>query len=187
MAAVILVEGMSDKVVLETLAARLGRDLDGSNVAVVSMSGAHAINRHLTQLVRSASDTVVGGLCDEGEEDIFRRGLQRAGLGHPLNRLDMESLGFYVCVEDLEDELIRAVGSGAVEQAIHAQGELSSFRTFQKQARWRGRTINDQLRRFLANSNRKQRYGPLLIEQLDLDRVPRPLKGVLDSVEGPGI
>jgi hypothetical protein len=52
----------------------------------------------------------------------------------------MESSGFYVCVADLEDELIRSLGAAAVEEVVAAQGELGSFRTLQKQAAHQGRT-----------------------------------------------
>ena len=71
----------------------------------------------------------------------------------------MEALGFYVCVEDLEDELIRALGVASVEHVVEAQGELGSFRTLQKQSAQQGRTIEQQLRRFMGTrSYRKIRY-----------------------------
>ena len=64
-----------------------------------------------------------------------------------------------MCVADLEDELIRALGAAAVEQVVAAQGELGSFRTFQKQPAWRGRAIEEQLRRFMGTyGGRKIRY-----------------------------
>ena len=68
----------------------------------------------------------------------FQRGLEGAGLGANVTLADMERRGFYVCVADLEDELIRSLGAVAVEQVIDAQGDLESFRTFQKQPAWRG-------------------------------------------------
>jgi hypothetical protein len=40
----------------------------------------------------------------------------------------MERLGFYVCVNDLEDELIRAVGIAGVEALFDSQGDLRSYR-----------------------------------------------------------
>ena len=46
-------------------------------------------------------------LLRSGAEGDLRRGLEQAGLGSNLGRADMEALGFYVCVADLEDELIR--------------------------------------------------------------------------------
>ena len=98
-------------------------------------------------------------------------------------RDDMESLGFFVCVADLEDELIRALGAPVVEKLLAAQGEIGSFRTFQKQAAQRERTSEGQLRRFLGTrSGRKIRYGRLLVDALDLMQVPRPLDGVLAHV-----
>jgi hypothetical protein len=95
----------------------------------------------------------------------------------------MERLGFYVCVEDLEDELIRTLGTTVVEQVIEAQGDLKSFRTFQKQPAWRGQTTKEQLRRFFGtHSGRKIESASLLVDALDLAEVPRPLDGVLAHV-----
>jgi hypothetical protein len=95
----------------------------------------------------------------------------------------MESLGFYVCVADLEDELIRALGVGSVERVVEAQGELGSFRTFQRQPAQRGRATDQQLRRFMGTrAGRKIQYARLLVEALDLAQVPRPLDRVLAHV-----
>jgi hypothetical protein len=95
----------------------------------------------------------------------------------------MEQLGFYVCVADLEDELIRALGAAEVERVVDAQGDLGSFRTLQRQPAWRGRPKEDQLRRFMGSGGRRKiRYARLLVEALDLDHVPRPLDGVLAHV-----
>jgi uncharacterized protein (DUF2384 family) len=95
----------------------------------------------------------------------------------------MEALGFYVCEADLEDELIRSLGVASVERVVEAQGELRSFRTLQKQAAQQGRTHEEQLRRFLGTrGGRKIRYARLLVDALDLTRVPRPLERVLAHV-----
>jgi hypothetical protein len=95
----------------------------------------------------------------------------------------MEALGFFVCVEDLEDELIRALGADAVKQVIEAQGEIDAFRTFQRQPEWRGRTDEQRLRRFFGtNAGRKIRSAPALVDALDLTRVPRPLDALLAHV-----
>jgi hypothetical protein len=92
----------------------------------------------------------------------------------------MESLGFYVCVEDLEDELIRSLGAASVEQVVDRQGELGSFRTLQRQPAQRGRTTEEQLRRFMGTrGGRKIEYARLLVDALDLTQVPRPLDRVL--------
>jgi hypothetical protein len=178
--AVILVEGTSDQLALEALAERRGRDLDAEGVAIVPMGGAQAIGRFLDQFGPRGLNLRLAGLCDAAEERDFRRGLERAGLGSDLTRAGMEQLGFYVCVEDLEDELVRSVGADEMEKVIAAEGELASFRTFQKQPAKRELPYDEQLWRFMWN--RKQRYATLLVRTLDLDRVPRPLDGVLAHV-----
>ena len=136
--------------------------------------------------------------CDEGEERDFRRSLEQTGLGAGLNRagLDraglnraslnqagLERLGFFVCVADLEDELIRSLGVRRVEQLIEAQGELGPFRTFTRQPAQRNRTREQQLHRFMGTrSGRKIHYGHVLAAALELTRLPGPLDGVLSRV-----
>ena len=107
---VVLVEGTSDQVAVETLAGRRGRNLDAEGISIVPMGGAQAIGGFLDRFGPRGLDVRLAGLCDSGEEGDFQRGLERAGLGADLTRADMERLGFYVCVADLEDELIRALG-----------------------------------------------------------------------------
>jgi predicted ATP-dependent endonuclease of OLD family len=178
--AVLLVEGISDRVAVETLAVRLGRDLPAEGVDVVPIGGAHAIGNVLQHYGPNGLGIRVAGLCDAGEERHVARALERAGLGANLSRGDMESVGFYVCDADLEDELVRCLGPEAVEQLIEAQGESSRFRTFQKQPEKRRLTREEQLHGFMWN--RKIRYASVLVEALDLTRVPRPLARVLAYV-----
>jgi hypothetical protein len=179
----VLVEGISDQLALEALAERRGRDLDAEGISIVPIGGATNIRSFLELFGPQGLDVRLAGLCDAAEEGDFQRGLERAGLGSNLTRADMESLGFYVCVADLEDELIRALGAASVKQVVDAQGELGSFRTLQKQPAWQGRTTEEQLRRFMGSGgSRKIRYARLLVEALDLTQVPRPLDRVLAHV-----
>jgi hypothetical protein len=64
-----------------------------------------------------------------------------------------------------------------MEKLLAAQGEMRAFRTYQKQPAHREEPIETQLRGFLWN--RKHRYGVLIIDALDLARVPRPLTALL--------
>jgi predicted ATP-dependent endonuclease of OLD family len=177
---VVLVEGVSDQRAVEALAQRHGRNLEAEGISVVPMGGAQAIESFLERFGPQGLDVRLAGLCDAAEEGHFRRGLERVGLGSNLTRADMERLGFYVCVADLEDELIRSLGAAVVERVIDAQGDVESFRTLQKQPAWQGRTKEEQLRRFMGSGgSRKIRYARLLVEALDLTQVPRPLDGVL--------
>jgi hypothetical protein len=176
--AVILVEGESDRGALEALAHRLGRDLATEGVVVVPIGGATNIRAALRQY----DGLPLAGLVDAGEERAFARALELAGPGDHLDRAGMEARGFYVCVADLEDELIRALGPPRVEAVIEAQGELRSLRTLQKQPAQIGRTIEQQLRRFIGSkSGRKLRYARALGGALDVAYAPRPLVAVLQQ------
>jgi hypothetical protein len=173
--ALVLVEGISDRIALETLAERRGRDLQAESVSIVPIGGAQALARVLERL---EPHVAVAGLCDAGEAPGVRAALERAGLGS-----DLERVGFYVCDADLEDELIRALGADAVECVVSAQGDLRPFRTLQKQPQWRNRSREEQLRRFMGSGGRrKTRYARYLVEALDLDQVPPPLDAVLARV-----
>jgi hypothetical protein len=163
--ALVLVEGFSDQIALETLAARYGRDLARKGVAIIPIGGAQAIGNFVARL----PDTQIVGLCDEDEERLFR---------HALG--DVE---FFVCHADLEDELIRALGTEAVEAVLAEEGDADAFRTFRKQPAWRGRPADEQLHRFLGSAGRRKlRYARLLVDALDLDAVPAPLAAVLNRV-----
>jgi hypothetical protein len=166
---VVLVEGTSDRSAVETLARRRGRDLQAEGVAIVPMGG----YGNLPLLLGRYRDVPLAGLYDVGEERHFLRALGRADRG------ELERAGFFACTRDLEDELTRAVGPEGVESVLAEQGELRAFRTYQKQPAHRARPLEEQLYGFMWN--RKQRYAVLLVEALELERVPRPLDRVLEQ------
>jgi len=163
--AIVIVEGDSDRVALETLAKRRGRDLAAEGVEIAAIGGAHAIRRFMEKL--DGSEVLVVGLVDARQEEVFRR----------------FGIDVYVCDTDLEDELIRALGFDGMERVIEAQGELRSLRSLQKQPAQRGRSTLQHLRRFIsAKSGRKAQYAKAMVEALDLESVPLPLDRVLSRV-----
>jgi Overcoming lysogenization defect protein-like, TOPRIM domain len=168
--AVVLVEGMSDQAAVQTLAERSGRDLRAEGVFVVPMGGATNV-RHFVDLFGPGGFGVrLAGLCDQGEERDFRRGLDGVGT-------------YFVCVADLEDELIRALGTSRVEELIEAEGESGPFLTFTRQPAHRDTARDRQLRRFMGTrSGRKIRYGHLLAAAVDLTLIPAPLASLLSAV-----
>jgi hypothetical protein len=145
---VVLVEGTSDQRAVATLAQRRGRDLEAEGVSILPIGGAHAIGTYLERFRPRGLDLKVAGLCDVGEEGTSR-GVERAEVGASLTRRGMEDLGFFVCVTDLEDELVRALGSAAVLRIVETEGELGPFRTFQKQPAKRELDLQEQLWRFM--------------------------------------
>jgi hypothetical protein len=167
---VVLVEGTSDRRAVETLARRRGRDLRAEGVAVVAMGG----YGNLPRFVERYRNVRLAGLYDAGEERHFLRALGCDDRGA------LEWAGFYACTRDLEDELTRAIGPAGMERVLAEQDDLRAFRTYQKQPAHRARPLEEQLHGFMWN--RKQRYAVLLVEALDLDRVPRPIDRVLMHV-----
>ncbi|MGA3564587.1 TOPRIM nucleotidyl transferase/hydrolase domain-containing protein [Melissospora conviva] len=182
--AAVLVEGISDQIALETAATRRGRDLAAERVVIVPIGGAHAIGNVLTGLRPRGTGLRVAGLCDRREEEIFRRALDVLHAGAVRTRADMEQLGFHVCVDDLEQELIRALGAAQVEALFESHGDLRAFHAFQSQPAWRGREPEAQMWRFLRSSSRRNlRYARLLAEAaVDRNALPRPLDALLPAV-----
>ncbi|WP_446220354.1 TOPRIM nucleotidyl transferase/hydrolase domain-containing protein [Micromonospora sp. IBHARD004] len=175
---VVLVEGASDRRALEAVARRGGRPLAG--VAIVPMGGITNIGHFLDLFGPRGLDRDLAGLYDVAEEGFVRRGLERAGLGAVLSREQLAARGFQVCVADLEDELIRALGVAAVEQVVEAAGDLRSLRLFQRQPAQQDRPLAAQLHRFIGTrSGRKARYADLLAGALPPARVPPALDRLL--------
>ena len=181
MQTVVLVEGASDRAAVEAVARRRGVCLEEHDVRVEPMGGATSIRRFLTRHLDA--EVRIAGLCDAGEEGWFRRALEHAGYGAVRDRSDLEALGFFVCDTDLEDELIRALGVGAVHQVVERAGDLRALRSLQRQPAQRERTSEEQVHRFLGSgSGRKERYARLLVEALPPHAVLRPLDALLTHV-----
>ena len=179
---VVLVEGVTDQIAVEALARRVGRELGRDGVTVAPMGGAHAIGTFLEVLAgRSEPLRRLGGMCDRREDPVIRAALFRAGWAPMATDADLERAGFHVCDADLEGELIAAMGAAGTERLLEQHGDLAAFRTLQRQAPWRHRPAEEQLHRFLrSRARRMHRYAGRLVEAIDLDRMPRPLLGVLD-------
>jgi len=179
---IVLVEGVSDRIAVETLARRRGVDLAAKRVLVAVLGGVQGTARMLQLLPRRAG-TTLSGLYDEADADVVRAALVAHEDMPPHGRL--EDAGFFACREDLEDELIRACGADRVEACLETEGDLTAFRRLQGQPQWREHPREAQLRRWIASgARRKLRYARLLVEAADDERLPLPLISVLDRAAG---
>ncbi|MDM7853853.1 TOPRIM nucleotidyl transferase/hydrolase domain-containing protein [Cellulomonas alba] len=187
---VLLVEGISDQAAVEAAALGRGRDLRAERVVVVPVGGAHAAGRFLRAVGPLDPGTLVLGLCDAPEADVFRRGLDGARTGAPAHGTPAPGTSsegpvdaLFVCTPDLEGELIRALGPALVEACLAEQGDLAAFRSLQGQPAWRDRPVDAQLRRFLGSgARRKTRYARVLVAAATRDaRLPAPLDRILDA------
>ncbi len=167
----VLLEGLSDAAAVEALAALRGRDLAAEGVCVLPMGGAMSVGRFAGLVGPPGLGLRLRGLCDEAEHGYYARGLERAGV---------PERGFFVCAADLEDELIRALGTTRVKEIIRAEGDDRALQTFLRQPAQQGRAPQRQLRRFLGTKKgRKIHYGRVLVEALGPQGVPAPLEGLL--------
>ncbi len=181
---IVLVEGVTDELALTLAARRSGRDLEAEGVSVIPINGAHAISRFLRQLAAEDPGAKLAGLYDEGEEEVIRAALERAGYGPNLDRSQLEGVGFFACIVDLEDELIRAVSETNLSRLIELEGDAQPWHTFRHQHAWHGRPVHQQFRRFIRSvSERNSRYIRAIVETIDPSRLPRPLRLLLDYVE----
>ncbi|SFS17672.1 hypothetical protein SAMN04487846_3625 [Microbacterium sp. cf046] len=156
---VIIVEGESDRVAVETLGARSGLRMPEVR-AVGGSKGA-----------RGARESLPGerlvGLVDRAEQGDFERFLGTV----------------FVCDPDLEGELVRALTPAGVESLIDGQGELEAFRLLQQQPAQRTRSVEQQLSRFFGGrSGNKLRYARIMAEAVPLERMPPPIAALLASL-----
>jgi hypothetical protein len=171
----VLVEGESDAAAVRAVADLVGVDPASHGICIRPAQGVTHYPRVLSAFVRAHPQARCCGLYDIAEERYVRRALASA-VGAVADGADLESYGFFACVADLEDELIRALGTDAVERVIEAEGELPSLRRFRAMPQRGDTPLQQQLRRFLGTrATRKIRCAPRLVRALPVARLPRPL------------
>jgi hypothetical protein len=167
----LLVEGESDRIAMRALAARLEIDLASAGADVVAMGGVTNLGKHL-ETARGVD--VVAVLHDVGETSYVERVIDRAPGRRPAR---------FACDLDLEDELIRSLGTSRTIDVIEAADDLTRWHTLTAQPFHRQRPEQLVLRRFLGTtSGRKARYAQLLVDALDLARAPEPMAAALATV-----
>jgi hypothetical protein len=183
----VLVEGPSDVAALRVLRAARGIAPDDEPCVLVDMGGATNIRRELGRALARRPRPRVLGLCDEREAHYFVRALEahRGDLGTDVvpTLENLSDLGFFVCRRDLEDELMRALGTHGTRAVIDDLGLGPAFEAFTRQLAWQGRPLLDQLRRFgTTTSGRKELLAGALAAAVELDATPPPLAALLDAM-----
>lgn len=177
----ILVEGLSDKYAIQALAVRKGKSLDAAGVSIVDMSGAGGIRPFLGLLGPNGLGVEVMGLCDKSDEVKWSKALGENGFAKGLDRAGMAKLKFFVCDEDLEAVLITAITAAEVLKVVQSQGDKTAFEVFAKQPAHAGHTLEKQLHDFI-HGGRNIVYASLLVDALDLAKVPASLEGIVNEV-----
>jgi predicted ATPase len=177
---VILVEGESDKLALEVAAEKLGLNLDGESMTIVSLEGAGGLKTFLKMLGTEGLGLRLAGLCDKDKEASWVKTLHSSGLGSGQIGKDMNAAGFFVSDIDLEDELLRALGEMRARQVITDVGDDGPFSIYSTQPGNSSKSQMELLHNFIKRGGRKVVYAVALTDELDRDSLPRPLKRVLE-------
>lgn len=176
---VVLFEGRSDVLAFQAVSRRMQVRL-ADDVELANLMGITNLRRRLAELQARPAVRVLG-LYDGAEARYVTGVLSDSGMLRP--GADAVEVGFYGCERDLEDEVITAAGPDLVLQTLQARGELGRFRVFQGQPAQRERSIRAQLHRFAGTAGgRKARFAADIIEELPVERMPRPLVDLLDAV-----
>ena len=179
-ATTVLLEGVSDVAAVRAVAKRL--DVDLSSVQLVDLGGVTNVRRVLLDIVHARPDAGLLGLCDAGEVRFVLRALDVAGLGVAHER-ELPSRGFFVCHADLEEELIRALGTARTVAVIEGLGLGTKLATLQQQPAWQGRPLAEQLHRFCGvASGRKELLAGALAAELKPSEVPVPLRRLAERM-----
>jgi hypothetical protein len=160
---VVLVEGRSDVAAVITFMRSAGINA-GEPVDVIDMGGVTNIRRHLEHFTAPVRARRILGLCDAGDAGVFLRALQAREI--PVDDPDgMARYGFHVSRADLEDELIRSLGTDAVLGVLTDLGLRERFEGLRRQRYWRDRDLPAQLHRFAGiASGRKVRVARALAD-----------------------
>lgn len=177
----VLLEGPSDVAAVSALMKTLG--IDPVPVELVSLNGVTNVGRVLEEIrLLRGTDADVVGLCDAADTRFVEKALVADGL--PVaDATDLPVYGFFVCQQDLEDELIRALGPGRALVALQGAGLGSKLEALRTQEPWVDRPLAEQLHRFCgAASGRKELAAGILATAMSEADIPEPLAMLLERI-----
>lgn len=176
--AVVLLEGASDVAAVGVLARRRGIDTAGP-VQLLDLHGVTNVRRVLVHLAQDAPWVEVLGLCDAAEVG-FVLGALGAVHGQVEGVEALPAHGFFVCRDDLEQELIRGLGDERTVEVVEELGLGPKLAALRQQPAWRDRPLADQLHRFCGvASGRKTLMAGAMAAALATDECPVPIELLL--------
>jgi putative ATP-dependent endonuclease of OLD family len=115
---VIFVEGASDRIVLEAVAARTGVRLARNGTRIIELDGAATFGRAVNVLGENGYGIPCIGLCDDDAKEDWAK-----SLGVDVSQLG--GLGYHVCEPDLEAEVVKSLGLDRFLEIIRAAPFIS--------------------------------------------------------------
>lgn len=177
---VVLLEGVSD--IAAVTAVAKSRDVALDHVELIDLGGVTNVRRELRELHQLPEDCEILGLCDAPEARFVEQALKEVGRT-VRDASDLPAYGFFVCHADLEEELIRALGTDRVVAVIAQLGLDTKLATLQQQPAWQERPLAEQLHRFCGvASGRKELLAGALAAAIRPDEAPEPLQALVDRL-----
>lgn len=115
---VVIVEGISDRLILERLADLTGRNLDRLGVSIIEAGGYGDMGSLDKLFGENGFNVPISILIDADAENTVAK-----QLGVPSSELSHRSV--WVSRNDLEDEYVRALGADTVWEALQSSGRFS--------------------------------------------------------------
>jgi len=177
---VIAVEGPSDRIIVDKVAAAIGFDLDRHDVVLVETQGCGDMKVMETIFGGGGFDIPLYELidADAADEAARRLGVDEAGL---------EARCVFVSDRDLEDEYVRAIGARRLWDKLRATRTFSRSVLEQCETGLDGYPTEDALAQFIrAKSKRKIPAALVAASLIDAENAPRvqSVARLLDAVSG---
>lgn len=115
---VVVVEGISDRIILECLADITDRNLDRLGISVIEAGGSGEMKSFEKLFGSNGFDIPMSRLIDEDAEKEVAKDLN-------VKIEELPSRSVWTSRKDLEDEYVRALGSEAVWKALESRGHFS--------------------------------------------------------------
>ena len=172
---IVLVEGVSDQIAVDTLAQRLGGSDTG--VAVLPVGGAQGLRRMLRTIRADHPAVPLSGLYDIAEAHVIRRALEDAGLLGPDTAIEDAGFGALLISKTSCCAPAGRISSRRASPTTATSPRSASCRSSRSGAI---APIHAQLRRWMTSgARRKLRYARIFVDAIPLERMPEPLLAVL--------
>lgn len=177
-AAVVLVEGPSDRIILERVAELTGRDLDRAGVSVVEVDGSRNMAPARKLFGPDGFDVPIQILIDE---DAIEETAKTIG----VDPGELVSHAVTVSAPDLEAEYVEAIGGTALWQRLVESGEFTSNQLAQVPGGRDGALTDKSVAQFCGNNRYKVLSALVVASTMTSDEAAKiaSINDVLASVQ----
>jgi len=174
----LFVEGLADRIVLESAFQIAGASLDRLGVSVFALDGADKFSHVLKIVGNDGFDLSICGLCDEDREEAWSSKLE-------IKSKELADNGFFVARVDLEHEYARAIGGPELARQLSAGGVAREQGILQASSVNSVEDLSDEMvANFINNNNQKIQASRVVASILTPDHVAQSpsLSGLIEFI-----